>query len=103
MAPETDLPYWAEEYVLHIKEYRPKMYKELKVSGELETVALQVQESASAAFERWKSYFMSTGSNETSARTFANSEVMREYICLTSEEDEEDEDYDEDDEFDDED
>jgi hypothetical protein len=87
MALFSHLPYWAEKYVLHIREFRPKMYKELKASGELEPLALSIQESAAKERERLVQYYMSTGSDESSAITFARSEVMRQFILLPSERD----------------
>jgi hypothetical protein len=63
------------------------MYKALKASGELEPLALSIQESAAKERERLVQYYMSTGSNESSAITFARSDVMRQFILLPSERD----------------
>ena len=83
----SELPYWAEKYVLHICFHRPKMYKELKKSRELESVALSIQGSAKAAYDRLYTYYLGIGENETTADNYATSQVMREYILLPSERD----------------
>ncbi len=83
----SDLPYWAEEYVKHICIHRPKMYKELRKSRELESVALSIQNSAKSLFDSLVSSNMAMGMSERSARTAAGNHVMREYILLPSERD----------------
>lgn len=83
----SDLPFWAEEYVKHICIHRPKMYKELRKSRELESVALSIQNSAKSLFDSLISSNMAMGMSERSARTAARNHVMREYILLPSERD----------------
>jgi hypothetical protein len=87
MMAELSLPYWAEEYVNHIRVHRPNMYKELKATGRLETVALSVERSASDAYERLIQSNLAQGMNEDTAEMFADSETMRQYICLPTEAD----------------
>lgn len=86
MIQTKNLPYWAREYVEHIYEHLPDTYDELVESGELEQVALSIQDSASTAFDRLYDSYLQSGSNETSAAAFANSEVMRTYICIPPDE-----------------
>jgi hypothetical protein len=83
----SDLPFWAEEYVKHICIHRPKMYKELKKSRELESVALSIQNSAKSLFDGLVASNMAMGMSESSARASARNHVMREYILLPSERD----------------
>ncbi|MEO0376872.1 MAG: hypothetical protein AAF329_20075 [Cyanobacteria bacterium P01_A01_bin.17] len=91
MIDTSNLPYWARKYVEHINEHLPDTYDELEESGELREVALSVQKSASTAFDRLYDSYIQSGSNETSAAAFANSEVMRTYICIPPDDDEDDE------------
>ena len=83
----SDLPYWAEEYVKHICIHRPKMYKELRKSRELEPLALSIQESANASYDRLYASYIANGDNESTADFYATGEVMRQYILLPSERD----------------
>jgi hypothetical protein len=87
MMTKLSLPYWAEEYVAHIRVHRPRMYKELKATGQLENVALSVDRSASNAYERMIQSYIAQGINEDTAEMFADSETMRQYICLPTEAD----------------
>lgn len=88
MIDTSKLPYWASEYIEHIYTNAPKTYDELAESGELEKVALSIQESASTAYKRLVESYKANGSNETSAKIFANSDVMRTYICTPPDDDE---------------
>lgn len=83
----SELPYWAEEYVKHLYTYRPKMYKELRKSKELEALALSIQDSAKASYDRLYASYLANGYNETTADIYATGEVMRQYILLPSEQD----------------
>jgi Transposon-encoded protein TnpV len=83
----TKLPFWARKYVEHIREHRPQMYKDLEQSGELEALALSIQESASAAYERLVEANKLRGDNERSAELFAEGDVMRQFILLPTEQD----------------
>jgi hypothetical protein len=87
MALFSHLPYWAEKYVLHIREFRPKMYKELKASGELEPLALSIQESADSTYDNLISSYKAQGMSESSAEAYADGDVMRQFILLPSERD----------------
>jgi hypothetical protein len=87
MALYSHLPYWAELYVLHIREFRPKMYKELKASEELEPLALSIQESAHSTYKSLISSYKAQGMNETSAEAHADGDVMRQFILLPTERD----------------
>jgi hypothetical protein len=87
MALFSHLPYWAELYVLHIREFRPKMYKELKASGELEPLALSIQESAHSSYKNLVSSYQAQGMSERSAKSYADGDVMRQFILLPSERD----------------
>ncbi|NJM66894.1 MAG: hypothetical protein HC851_15120 [Acaryochloris sp. RU_4_1] len=82
MTDFKNLPYWASEYVENMKEYRPKTYAQFIEDGDLVATALSVQKSAEAAYQQLVQHYMSTGSDESSAKAFANSEVMRQYICI---------------------
>jgi hypothetical protein len=84
---DQKLPYWARKYVEHIREHRPKMYKELKQSGELESIALSIQVSADATYDRLVEFNKARGDNERSAEIFAEGDVMRQYILLPTEQD----------------
>ena len=92
MTDSKNLPYWASEYVEHMKQYRPKTYAQCIKDGDLERIAMSVQNSAETAYQQLVQHYMSTGSNETSAKAFANSEVMRQYICIEPVPDEDDDD-----------
>jgi hypothetical protein len=81
------LPFWARKYVEHIRQHRPKMYKDLEQSGELEPLALSIQASANAAYERLVEFNKARGDNESSAEVFAEGDVMRQYILLPTEQD----------------
>ena len=83
----SDLPFWAEEYVKHLYTHRPKMYKELRKSRELEPLALSIQDSAKKLLDSLISSNMAMGMSESAARTAARNHVMREYILLPSEKD----------------
>ena len=83
----SDLPFWAEEYVKHLYTYRPKMYKELRKSKELEPLALSIQDSAKKLFDGLIHSNMAKGMSESAARTAARNDVMREYILLPTEQD----------------
>ena len=83
----SELPYWAEEYVKHLYTYRPKMYKELRKSKELEALALSIQDSAKKLFDGLLASNLAMGMGESAARAAARSHVMREYILLPSEQD----------------
>ncbi len=88
MIDTSKLPYWASEYVKHIYQNRPNVYDELVESGELESTALSIQQSASAAYDKQIAFHKSDGANDTTAEMLADSDVMRTYICLPPEDDE---------------
>jgi Transposon-encoded protein TnpV len=83
----SDLPFWAEEYVKHLYTHRPKMYKELRKSKQLEPAALSIQESADALYDRLVEANMARNMSESAATADATNQVMREYILLPSERD----------------
>ena len=83
----SDLPFWAEKYVRHIREFRPKMYKELKEAEELEPLALSIQNSAEDSYDRLVKHYKATGDSESTAEMYAESDVMRQYILLPTEQD----------------
>lgn len=87
MALKSDLPYWADEYVKHIRQHRPKMYRSLKQSGELETVALSIQKSAKAMYDSLYASAKACGDSDFAADCSATGIVMREFILLPSERD----------------
>lgn len=87
MALFSHLPYWARKYVQHIREFRPKMYKELKTSGELEPLALSIQESADSTYDSLISSYKAQGMSDRSAEAYADGDVMRQFILLPSERD----------------
>lgn len=94
MSDSKKLPKWARAYVENMKQYRPKTYAQFIEDGDLEETALSVQESAEAAYQQLVKHYMSTGSDASSAEVFANSQVMREYICIEPSPDEFDDDDD---------
>jgi hypothetical protein len=87
MAKKSNLPYWAEEYVKHIRQHRPKMYKELKQSGELESLALSIQASAKSSYDSLYASSKANGDNDRTADFYATGVVMRQYILLPTEQD----------------
>ncbi|BDM83561.1 TnpV protein [Acaryochloris marina] len=97
MTESKNLPKWAKAYISNMKQYRPKTYAQFIEEGGLEETALSVQESAEAAYQQLVKHYMSTGSDASSAEAFANSDVMRQYICIEPSPDE----FDDDDEIED--
>lgn len=95
MTESKNLPKWARAYINEMKQHRPKTYAQFIEDGDLEETALSVQDSAEAAYQQLVKHFMDTGSDETSAKAFANSQVRREYICIEPSPDEFDDDDDE--------
>jgi Transposon-encoded protein TnpV len=87
MATPTELPYWANEYVTHIRAHRPEMYEEMVESGELEQHALSIQSSAQAYYDQLFAHNKAQGENDTTADFYAKGDVMREYILLPTEQD----------------
>jgi Transposon-encoded protein TnpV len=87
MAARSDLPFWADQYVKHIRQHRPKMYKELKDAGELEALALSIQNSAEDCYNRLVQSYKASGDSESTAEMYAESDVMRQYILLPTEQD----------------
>ena len=81
------LPYWGQEYVNHIKAYRPNLYRELKQTGQLQSAALAVQSSAQEAYQQLLQVQLDQGIAESTAKALAQNEVMRQYICLPTEAD----------------
>jgi hypothetical protein len=87
MATPTELPYWAKEYVTHLRQHRPEMYEEMVESGELERQALSVQGSAQAYYDQLFAHNKGQGENDATADFYAKGDVMREYILLPTEQD----------------
>jgi hypothetical protein len=87
MTTSRELPYWANEYVNHIRQHRPEMYAELEESGELEPLALSIQSSAQAYYNQLFAHNKRNGENDTTADFYAKGDVMREYILLPTEQD----------------
>jgi hypothetical protein len=87
MATPTELPYWANEYVTHLRAHRPEMYEEMVESGELEQHALSIQASAQAYYDQLFAHNKGQGENDATADFYAKGDVMREYILLPTEQD----------------
>lgn len=95
MTDSKNLPKWAKAYIKEMKQHRPKTYAQFIEDGDLEETALSIQDSAETAYQQLVQHYMSTGSDESSAAAFANSDVRREYICIEPSPDESDDDDDE--------
>ena len=71
---------WAEEAKEHWRKYRPRLYKELAKSGQLEERAVRAAESASNQYVA----YVESGMDPLEAQ----SEAKRNYLFLPCEEDE---------------
>jgi hypothetical protein len=78
---------WKQEYINHIREHRPKFFRELEESSELDNVAQSVHESASEVYQKLVDQSLEQGMNLVIAEASATSEVMRLYILLPTEKD----------------
>jgi hypothetical protein len=78
---------WKQEYISHIQKHRPKFFRELEESGELDNIAQSVHESASEVYQNLVNQSLEQKTNLATAEANATNEVMRLYILLPTEED----------------
>lgn len=71
---------WAARLKQHLTENCPDLLRSLIESEEWDSFSKQIVKSAEEAYQKQIQYYISTGSNEKTAKAFANSDIMREFI-----------------------